>query len=363
MPTIFAMILACGIAASIASVPNVTKKQASAVQATPNGSVVAKGTLRGQPVYQHSHSNASSSNKTKEAASQSSKNITSMKATAVASVHKSVVADSVKVSNDTEISENGTVSFEANSSDTNISATRVKVEIFYETLCPYCQNFITNSLASAWKDAELRDHMEVYFYPYGNAQTIPKDNVSDGYRYWHAELDNEGVDYVFPCQHGPDECFGNHLQACAIDMLSTQDRYVPFIMCMEGNDTVSQEMSSFDCAKSLGISLDEVRKCVQGKQGNDLMRTIGQVTEGLKPPAGPKEYVPWITLNGVHSGQSELDGEPGGKGHFLTELCKLIDDPLPSACASVIKSAAAGLQLHRGLLMGVFAVVFAAMAI
>lgn len=365
MASLHTAILVCTIAAAGAAVGPVNqgKGPAAATEAEAKRKPSTNGgVLRGKPVNSHVNQGAVAAVNTTPPktplVTQDKKVATKFQATSISAAHAEGVGANASSSSSNSSASNSSAT---NASATNASAAKVKVEVFYETLCPYCQNFITTALASAWGDEELRSRMDIHFYPYGNAMTIPKANVSAGYRYWHAELNNDGFEYVFPCQHGPDECFGNHLQACAIQALGTQENYVPFIMCMEGNDTVSQEMSSFECAKTLGIDLDAVKACVQGKDGNALMRTIGETTEGLKPPAGPKEYVPWITLNGVHSDKSELDGEPGSKGHFVAELCKLFEEPLPSACATAMKSAAPGKQHPLALLVGAFAAAAAAM--
>ena len=44
-------------------------------------------------------------------------------------------------------------------------AKKVKVELFYETLCPDVRNFIQDQLYPVWD--ELSDIMEIHWKPYG----------------------------------------------------------------------------------------------------------------------------------------------------------------------------------------------------
>merc|ERR1719277_982469 len=82
---------------------------------------------------------------------------------------------------------------------------KVEIAIYYEVMCPYCRNLMNSSVAELWNNTEFRKRIDVKFYPYGNAVAYSKDEVSEGYRYWHDELNEEGFDYVFSCQHDIEE--------------------------------------------------------------------------------------------------------------------------------------------------------------
>jgi len=205
----------------------------------------------------------------------------------------------------------------------------VRIDLFYETLCPSCQRFITAALAPVWRDPELRQRIDLHVFPYGNAQTLPIGNVSEGYRVWHP-----GTDYVYVCQHGTEECFGNMIQACAMDLLDI-DVYMPFIICMEDRSIkVSQESSSYDCAMDQGLNIKDIQDCTEGFTGNQLMRSVGEDTKRLRDndPLSNKTYVPWLLLQGKHSTESEIDADDGNSGHFVDQLCKLLEAPKPAAC-------------------------------
>merc|ERR1719356_1556400 len=93
-------------------------------------------------------------------------------------------------------------------------------------------------------------------------------------------------------------------------------------------DGASLEMGSYDCASRLNIDMKPIRECTKGKQGNKVMLQVGEATESLQPP---HEYVPWVTLNGEHSEESEQDAEKG-EGNLLRQVCDRLSDPKPDLC-------------------------------
>merc|ERR1719389_615917 len=82
--------------------------------------------------------------------------------------------------------------------------TPVKVEIFYEMMCPACQFFFGNDLTKIWNDPALKPLLDIKLYPFGNGQ------ISQA----------TAPDYQFTCQHGAPECLGNTMQACAVKTLA-----------------------------------------------------------------------------------------------------------------------------------------------
>ncbi len=74
------------------------------------------------------------------------------------------------------------------------SASPVQVNLYYETLCPYCKTFVINQLAPV--DAKLKKTgiMSLSMFPYGNARYV---------------VHNSTQDVTFTCQHGVEECKGN----------------------------------------------------------------------------------------------------------------------------------------------------------
>ncbi|KAI3896370.1 hypothetical protein MKW92_048037 [Papaver armeniacum] len=74
-------------------------------------------------------------------------------------------------------------------------ASKVSLALYYETLCPYCSRFMVNYLPKIFSNG-LIDIIDLKLVPYGNAR-ISADNI-------------------ITCQHGPNECVLNTVEACAI---------------------------------------------------------------------------------------------------------------------------------------------------
>merc|ERR1712136_323124 len=120
----------------------------------------------------------------------------------------------------------------------------VNVTLAFESLCPGCRNFITSQLWPVYN--ELKDYMTVKLLPYGNAEEV-----------YNAKTHR----WVFYCQHGPKECYGNIVEKCA-------------------NKT--------------GQIWVDIKACAEGPNGNFFQHIIASET--------PKhDYVPWIIFNGVHN--------------------------------------------------------------
>ncbi|XP_040372874.1 gamma-interferon-responsive lysosomal thiol protein-like [Rosa chinensis] len=92
------------------------------------------------------------------------------------------------------------------------AAENVSVTLYYETLCPYCADFIVNHLAKIFQNG-LISIVNLRMVPWGNA--------------W---LNSDGS---FACQHGTDECLLNTIEACTITIYPNVNRHFTFIHCVE----------------------------------------------------------------------------------------------------------------------------------
>ncbi|CBZ52797.1 hypothetical protein NCLIV_025860 [Neospora caninum Liverpool] len=89
---------------------------------------------------------------------------------------------------------------------------KIKVDIMYESMCPFCQRLLTKQLPHIMK-SDLADYIDLRLYPYGNA-------VEHG-------------DQI-ECQHGPEECHLNKVSACAIRELHTDPSQITNVLtCLE----------------------------------------------------------------------------------------------------------------------------------
>eukprot|EP00747_Dinoflagellata_sp_TGD_P211433 gnl/TRDRNA2_/TRDRNA2_84673_c0_seq2.p1 gnl/TRDRNA2_/TRDRNA2_84673_c0~~gnl/TRDRNA2_/TRDRNA2_84673_c0_seq2.p1 ORF type:complete len:894 (-),score=196.82 gnl/TRDRNA2_/TRDRNA2_84673_c0_seq2:41-2722(-) len=199
---------------------------------------------------------------------------------------------------------------------------RLHFEVFYETKCPYSQQIIQDidRLMNS-----MGEYLNFSLYPFGNAQAIKMDKVSDGYKYWHPEVNNSNYSHVFMCQHGEMECLGNMIHACALDILNSSAESISFFACMARNSAVSIEKASLDCAQELSIDLVPIRDCAYSADGNHKMAKIADKTESAWI-----QYTPWVSMNTAHAVSAE-------NGYIQRIVCTALlgQNIIPDACQEI----------------------------
>jgi len=93
---------------------------------------------------------------------------------------------------------------------------KVNFTLYYESLCPYCRQFIVAQISKAYQT--ILDIVNITIVPYGNAKETYQPAT---------QL------YKFTCQHGPDECLGNLIHTCALNFYPKIEQYIGFINCTE----------------------------------------------------------------------------------------------------------------------------------
>mmetsp|Transcript_35827 Transcript_35827/g.93385 ORF Transcript_35827/g.93385 Transcript_35827/m.93385 type:complete len:206 (-) Transcript_35827:204-821(-) len=180
-----------------------------------------------------------------------------------------------------------------------MGADKVAVNLYFESYCPGCRDFITSELPSAI--ASVGDIMTVSFFPYGNAK----------------EQDGQIV-----CQHGADECTGNIVESCMLTHIPDFTEHFAVLKCMEEIGEAATDFAQ--CAKQNSISADVVsaiNKCASGSEGKDIEQAMKKATDALQPA---HQFVPWVTVNGQALGQ-DLD-------QLVQYVCKAYTGTKPSAC-------------------------------
>lgn len=87
--------------------------------------------------------------------------------------------------------------------------------------------------------------MNLRLIPFGNAKESQKDGK-----------------WVFECQHGAEECYGNLLEACIIHVNNYQvDKYLPAIHCIESADDPIQ--AARGCVTNNHMNFDQIHKCAK----------------------------------------------------------------------------------------------------
>ncbi|KAJ8751264.1 hypothetical protein K2173_016445 [Erythroxylum novogranatense] len=183
---------------------------------------------------------------------------------------------------------------------------KVSLELYYESLCPYSANFIVNYLVDLFKDdGDLLSAVDLRLFPWGNAKIIGND--------------------TFVCQHGPWECLLNTVEACAIHFWPKLEDHFPFIYCVEDLVYNRKYPEWETCFKILNLDPEPITKCYKSGQGKQLELKNAAETNALQPP---HKYVPWVVVN----------GEPlyEDYANFVTYICNAYKgtDP-PKACSKL----------------------------
>ncbi|XP_033727013.1 gamma-interferon-inducible lysosomal thiol reductase-like [Pecten maximus] len=196
------------------------------------------------------------------------------------------------------------------------AAQPVQFTLYYETLCPDCQNFYRKQLYPAYKN--VGDIMNITLVPYGNA---------------HEKKSSEGK-WQFQCQHGEQECIGNIIDACTISMVKNFTIYFPFINCMEEKlyeGDINPPQAAEKCAKQFSLKeIDGILACSRSDTGIMLEHQMALKTDALQPP---HTYVPWVELNGVHTDRIQKEAE----NNLINLICDTYMGVKPPACQKKMK--------------------------
>jgi len=202
---------------------------------------------------------------------------------------------------------------------------KVRVSVFYETLCPDSIRFITTQLTPTFVrlGGFGNAFLEIDFVPYGKALTFE---------------DEEGA-YTFQCQHGPDECSGNRMHSCALKHLPEASR-AAFINCSMSASYPPNAGKS--CSELLGLNFADVEQCSGSSEGNGLLAVNGNRTHSLDPTL---YYVPWIMFDGVWSADDMYDAQQD----LLEILCRKLGSQQSNECPQTSTTGASSTSTTRGL--------------
>lgn len=200
------------------------------------------------------------------------------------------------------------------------SAAKVPVAIYYESLCPDSAKFITEQLYPAMK-TELRDSVELTFVPFGKSQFF-----------------TQGSEVTFTCHHGPNECYGNKVHACAIEHIQANSYQVEFtresltldfVNCLmrAGKNFPDNVYPGQRCATENHVNnWENIKTCANTTDGSILLRKAGETTQRLKEPL---TSVPTILFNE----QFDKQVNERAQQNFVGTLCKYVSAPQPRICA------------------------------
>ncbi|GIY59768.1 gamma-interferon-inducible lysosomal thiol reductase [Caerostris extrusa] len=179
----------------------------------------------------------------------------------------------------------------------------VQLDVYYESKCPDSDSFFHSQLKPTYE--KLSSYLKVNLVPYGNAH----------HRGQHDE-------YTFTCQHGPDECYGNMVQTCYIELVNNTESQIKFINCAFDNHYQSKSLEK--CIGDLDLRR-QVKKCVTSPMGKNLEYQMAKKTESLNPA---QSFIPWVTING--QGSNDINNK--AIADLMTVICNEIADEKPEAC-------------------------------
>lgn len=118
----------------------------------------------------------------------------------------------------------------------------------------------------------------------------------------------QGSEVTFTCHHGPNECYGNKVHACAIEHIQANSYQVEytresltmdFINCLmkAGKNFPDNVYPGQRCASENHINnWENIKTCANSTEGSVLLRKAGESTMRLKEPL---TSVPTILFNEV----------------------------------------------------------------
>ena len=192
-----------------------------------------------------------------------------------------------------------------------LAANTVSVELYYESQCPYCREFITGSLNKAYSADGLQQAINLTLVPFGNA--LESQDSSGAYHY--------------TCEHGVEECVGNLWAGCVIDQVKDASKYFPVLECMEESGDNFETVVP-QCVKKFGFDADAIATCATSQHGIAVQHENAVKTGALSPA---HHYVPWIVINGQHN--EDTQGE--AQENLLSVVCGLLSTK-PAGCSTKI---------------------------
>ena len=154
------------------------------------------------------------------------------------------------------------------------------ITIYMESLCPYCIELLTTSIKEFYIKVTKPNVANIEIIPYGNAKE---------------SYDPSTKKYIFTCQHGDNECYGNLISTCSLNVLGSVEGQLNIICLLENINNFKKD---FDltleyCLSSKPQILQEIKDCVESDMGNIYQHQMAQKT-------GDHLGVPWILVDGVY---------------------------------------------------------------
>ena len=131
------------------------------------------------------------------------------------------------------------------------------------------------------------------------------------------KFNNESHRWEFSCQHKENECYGNLMQTCAINLMGVEGSY-DLIICLFNH--IFEYDKNFDKTLDFCVNSElhyesyiqsEILSCTQSDIGNEYQHQMAQKT-------GKHNHVPWIIVDGEY----DLDVENKIIDSLIDFICK-----------------------------------------
>lgn len=161
---------------------------------------------------------------------------------------------------------------------------KVKLGVFFESLCPDSRRFFASELEPSIRD--IKDLIELDLVPFGKARVVSKQKML--------------------CQHGANECDGNRIMACIISRSKDVVQTVQTIDCLFKN---GPQNSIDKCVKKFMPNNNpaDIESCRQSNESFGMMEIAEKRT-------GRLNYVPHLKINDESSNDIQSDCESDLKG-------------------------------------------------
>lgn len=209
-----------------------------------------------------------------------------------------------------------------------VQGQKVPVTVYYESLCPDSKKFFTSQLYPTLTNTNLSRWVNLTLVPFGKVTTTILDGAKQ-----------------YQCHHGPFECYGNKIQACALHEI---EKFAPtragdgfnnitlaFINCLmdkvENKSTPGNELFEFPiklCSEMNNVQdYVKIENCAEYVDSLQYLAQLDEMTASLKPPL---KSVPTI----VFQGQFKQEDSDLAQTNFVKALCQYIKNDKPNECKS-----------------------------
>ncbi|KAJ8965018.1 hypothetical protein NQ314_004416 [Rhamnusium bicolor] len=154
-------------------------------------------------------------------------------------------------------------------------AIALKVSIYYETLCGDTIHFFVHQFAPAY--SVIRNNIHVDLVPFGKATAV----------------NNSGT-WNFTCQGGPNECHGNKVHSCVVELYHM--RSPEFAICAFQSGNAASDANLQLCATENNITWSTIQECMTSGQADELHAANGIRTTSVEPEI---TFVPTIIYNDI----------------------------------------------------------------